>query len=86
MPVEAGDYLAYVYAVSGAGEEVGTFGIEDSDELDAFQAGPIEGTPGWAKLGPYPVEVDDGAFDFTCLSGVIRVAGIELRTPGSASH
>ncbi|HVJ14337.1 MAG TPA: cellulose binding domain-containing protein [Polyangiaceae bacterium] len=86
VPTESGDYLAYVYAVSGAGEELGTFAIEDSAELGAFKAGAIEGTPGWAKLGPYPVRVDDGVFDFSCLSGVVRIAGIELRTPSTASH
>jgi hypothetical protein len=85
VPVEAGEYLAYVYAVSGAGTELGTFAIEDSAELGAFQAGPIEGVPGWSKLGPYPVQVDDGVFDFTCLSGVMRISAIELRTPSSAA-
>jgi hypothetical protein len=86
MPVENGDYLVYVYAVSGAEAESGTIGIEGSGELDEFQALLIDNAPAWLKLGPYPISVSDGVLDVTCLSRGIRLAAIELRTPGTAAY
>jgi hypothetical protein len=86
LPVENGSYLVYVYVVSRAGTDAGTVGIEGSTALDEFQAGPIGTVRAWAKLGPYAVQVGDGALDVSCLSGMLRVSAIELRTPSTASH
>jgi hypothetical protein len=85
VPVENGDYLVYVYVVSQSGSEAGSLSLEGSAELDEFQAQVVESAPIWAKLGPYPVDVEDASLEISTWSGALRIAGIELRTPSSAS-
>jgi hypothetical protein len=86
LPLENGSYLVYVYVVSRSGTDAGTLSIEGSAALDEFQAGTIGTVRAWGKLGPYAVDVSDGALDVGCLSGTLRVTALELRTPSTAAY
>ncbi len=80
-----GDYLAYVYAFSSTGGGIGTITLEDQPLAD-FTSGVIAGGQSWAKLGPVPVSIADGALDIGCTSGNFGVSALELRTPSDASY
>src|SRR5450432_560248 len=48
FPVRSGDYLAYVYAFSDNGSELGTLNIQGVD-VDDFQGGTFNGAQLWGK-------------------------------------
>lgn len=76
-PVENGSYALLAYAWSANGSETGTLSVQ-GEERDVFQATSYAGGSPWVALGPYRVEVSDGALTLAG-DGDLRLGGIELR-------
>lgn len=86
LPVDNGTYLVYLYAISqgqsdDAQASLLTVQGEAPDSSGAFRSQIIDGSPAWAKLGPYRVNVTDGKLSFAVTKGAINLAGLELWYP-----
>jgi hypothetical protein len=84
VPVDDGEYLVYLYAVSATQDTTPSeLTVQGQDHANStrFKAQPIESGYAWARLGPYRVGVTTGAPNVAVTLGSIHFAGVELWYP-----
>ena len=77
--VPAGSYQVWLYVWEDNFAETYSISLEGSVVLANFNSGTA-GT--WRKLGPYPVNISDGAINVTSAGGHANFSGIEVWTAG----
>jgi hypothetical protein len=82
LPVDDGEYLAYLYAVSLGNDGVdGVLTVQgDQPEQSARFRAQSVGSEGWAwaRLGPYRAVVNNGSLAVSVTAGAVHLAGLEL--------
>jgi len=78
--VPSGNYQVWVYVWEDNFAETYSISLEGSVVLANYNSGPA-GT--WRKLGPYTVDITDGAINVTSLGGHANISGIEIWTNAS---
>jgi hypothetical protein len=84
LPVDNGQYLAYVYATSPTNDAVASgFAVQGvGPELGSkFRSQTTDGGQAWSRLGPFRVDVTDGKLTLEATSGSVSFTGIELWYP-----
>ncbi len=77
LHVPNGNYWAYPYVISGDGANTADLLLQGKT-VGTFSAESVDGGPAWARLGPFPIAVTNGALVLASNGGAVRVAGIEL--------
>jgi hypothetical protein len=82
LPVENGEYLVYLYAVSVDNQTVpGVLTVQgdEPDDSGMFRSQSVDGDGwAWARLGPYRVAVSNDSLAVAVTAGTIHFAGLEL--------
>ena len=77
--VPAGSYQVWLYVWEDNSPETYSISLEGSVVLANFNSGTA-GT--WRKLGPYPVNITDGAINVSSSGGHANFSGMEVWTAG----
>jgi hypothetical protein len=80
--VPSGNYQVWLYVWEDNFTQTYSVSLEGSEVLSNFSSGP-RGT--WSKLGPYPVDISDGAINVSTSGGQGNFSGIEVWTGPSAA-
>ena len=75
-PIENGTYWAYAWLTSAGGSDIGTLTIQDNP-ADRFVGTQRPAGAGWSLVGPYPIDVSEGAVVLSA-TGTVHVAGVKL--------
>jgi hypothetical protein len=84
VPVENGEYLLYLYAVSpGTDAQPSSLTVSGKSFFNSsrFRSQASDGGLAWARLGPYRLGVTTGAVTVAVTTGSIDFAGFELWYP-----
>jgi hypothetical protein len=77
VTVSNGKYWVYPYVASEDGDNQADLAIQ-GQVVSTYLAGDLSGGPTWARLGPFPTTVSNGALDFSSADGPLRMAGVEI--------
>jgi hypothetical protein len=80
--VPSGNYQVWLYVWEDNFAETYSISLEGSVVVSNFNSGPA-GT--WRKLGPFPVNITDGAINVSSSGGYINFSGIEVWSGSTAS-